>query len=270
MVDAELAQEPERIWAEFDDPDDPDQRFRCDLTWLTSAYRCIFGQGCRGIDADLPDAGCCVLGAHFTDVDDVERVTAIVDDLGDDEWQYRDIGLAQGWTRDEDGETATRVVDGACILLNRPGFPAGAGCALHQAAQARGLAPAATKPDVCWQLPLRRTYRHVTDADGTTYLETSIGEYRRGDWGPGGHDFDWYCTNSPLAHGAGESSPTPLFRGSETELRALMGDAGYARLVDACEAHLAGVAAVRADAGGRRLLPLLVHPATRAAQPDVG
>ena len=59
-----------RAWAEFTDPADLDQVFRCDLTWLTSRYRCIFGDGCPGIYADRANDGCCTLGAHFADEED--------------------------------------------------------------------------------------------------------------------------------------------------------------------------------------------------------
>ena len=44
-----------RAFVEFVDPDDADQVFRCDLTWLTSSWTCIFGSGCQGIYADRPD-----------------------------------------------------------------------------------------------------------------------------------------------------------------------------------------------------------------------
>jgi hypothetical protein len=54
-----------RVWVEFDDPAEPNQRFRADLTWLTSSWICIFGAGCRGIYADRPDDGCCTLGGPF-------------------------------------------------------------------------------------------------------------------------------------------------------------------------------------------------------------
>jgi hypothetical protein len=59
-----------RAFVEFGDPADPDQVFRCDLTWLTSRWTCIFGRGCQGIYADRPDDGCCTLGAHFSDEED--------------------------------------------------------------------------------------------------------------------------------------------------------------------------------------------------------
>ena len=77
-----------RAFVEFVDPGDPDQVFRCDLTWLTSRDLCIFGQGCQGIYADSPDVGCCTLGAHFADKADEKRVAAYVEELGPELWQF--------------------------------------------------------------------------------------------------------------------------------------------------------------------------------------
>ncbi|GAA6524829.1 hypothetical protein [Intrasporangium sp. DVR] len=261
---AEASLDLPRVWVEFTDPADSGQRFRCDLTWLTSSWTCIFGSGCPGIYADRPDDGCCTLGAHFTDKDDLERVAAVAAELGADEWQYRDIGTATGrradWVEKEDGARKTRVVDGACIFLNRPGFPAGAGCALHQHAVLTGVQPHTAKPDVCWQLPLRRSYRTVELPDETSYLEITITEYDRRGWGPGGHDLDWYCSGNPDAHVGRE----PVYRSSAPELIELMGQAAYEELAIRAEAHLTQVRAVRAR-GAHQLLPLIVHPATLAA-----
>jgi hypothetical protein len=255
-----------RTWAEMPDPANPGQRFRLDLTWLTSSWTCIFGSGCKGIYADRPDDGCCTLGAHFTDDDDVERVQAVVAQLGEDEWQMhpgrgrhgeRDPARLKAWTEKEDGARKTKVVQGACIFLNRPGFPAGAGCALHQHAVLTGRPPHEAKPDVCWQLPIRRSYRTVERPDGTSYLEVTIAEYDRRGWGPGGHDLDWYCSSNTEAHVGAE----PVYRSNRAELTALMGEEGYAQLVLRCEAHLDTVKRAR-SAGARQLIPLLVHPAT--------
>ena len=80
-----------------------------------------------------------------------------------------------------------------------------------------------TKPDVCWQLPLRRTFRDVERTDGTTYTEVSIGEYDRRGWGPGGHDLDWYCSGNTEAHVGAE----PVYLSNATELIALMGQPAY-------------------------------------------
>lgn len=253
-----------RTWVEFVDPDNEAQRLRCDLTWLTSSWTCIFGSGCAGIYADRPDDGCCTLGAHFSDADDVQRVREAAEGLGEDEWQHhpgRKVTKLKSWT-EKDGETRkTRVVDGACIFLNRPGFPAGAGCALHQHAVLTGRSPVELKPDVCWQLPIRRSYRTVTLPDDTTYLEISIGEYDRRGWGPGGHDLDWYCSGNPAAHVGRE----PVYRSCRAELEELMGRAAYDELVLRCEAHIRTVTQGR-SAGARALLPLTIHPATLAAK----
>jgi len=251
-----------RVWVEFDDPSDPDQRFRCDLTWLTSSWTCIFAGGCQGIYADRPDDGCCTLGAHFTDEEDMGRVAAVVGDLDASTWQHRPGSTGtDAWTEPEGDAIKTRVVDGACIFLNRPGFEAGPGCALHQQAVRSGQAPHTLKPDVCWQLPIRRTYRTVELPDDTSYLEVSIGEYDRRGWGPGGHDLDWYCSGNPSAHVGRE----PVFRSLRAELTELMGEAGYAELVLRCEAHLLNIKVLRST-GARTLLPLLMHPATVEAR----
>ncbi len=255
-----------RIWVEFPDPDPGQaQVFRCDLTWLTSSWTCIFGQGCAGIYEERPEDGCCTHGAHFTGKADYRRVKAQVAELDSSLWQNWSHGVSPaGWKTKEDGERKTRVVDGACIFLNKPGFAGGAGCALHQLAEAKTVAPHLIKPEVCWQLPIKRTYAKRKRADGTKYLETSIGEFDRASWGAGGHDFDWYCSSDSTAH----VGASPVYRSAEAELTELMGKAAYKELAKRCEAHQLAVAALRSSSDGRKLLPLLVHPATLAAQAE--
>jgi hypothetical protein len=139
---------------------------------------------------------------------------------------------------DEDGDrkTSTVEVDGqqACVFHNRADFPGGAGCALHGLALRQGRHPLETKPDVCWQLPIRRTFRTVERQDGTSYTEVAIGEYDRRGWGPGGHDLDWYCSGNTEAHLAAE----PVFVTHAAELIELVGEQAYDELVRHCEAHV--------------------------------
>lgn len=242
-----------RAFVEFVDPDDADQVFKCDLTWLTSAYQCIFGGGCKGIYASSPDVGCCTLGAHFADDEDEQRVAAYVDLLTPEQWQHHPGGnrvKRKDWVeRDEDGDRKTKAVEidgqSACVFHNRTDFDRGAGCALHLLALERGQHPLETKPDVCWQLPIRRTFRTASRGDGTEYLEITIGEYDRAGWGPGGHDLDWYCSANTEAHTAAE----PVYVTHEAELTALMGPAGYAELTEHCDAHV------------RSRSALAIHPA---------
>jgi len=230
-----------RAWVELTDPADSEQVFRCDLTWLTSSYTCIFGQGCPGIYADSPDTGCCTLGAHFSDEDDERRVAAYVAQLSPEQWQFHPgepVGTDDWVETDEDGERKTRTHehDGqrACVFHNRPDFPTGAGCALHGLALEQGRHPLETKPDVCWQLPMRRTYRTVERPDDTSYLEVTIAEYDRRGWGAGGHDLDWYCSGNTEAHVA----PEPVYVTHEAELVELMGRPAYDELVRHCDAHV--------------------------------
>ncbi|WP_420176927.1 hypothetical protein [Luteococcus sp. OSA5] len=245
-VDVEIKRPFPRTWVEFVDPAAEQQVLRCDLTWLTSNYQCTFGRGCRGIDADQPDDGCCVLGAHFSEPADEQRVAEHVARLTPQTWQNHALGK-DDWAvddpdhePDEDDEDAlpgrkTRVLDGVCIFANRPGFPGGQGCALHALALREGISPITTKPDVCWQLPIRRTYRHMEHADGTPWLEITIGEYTRDGWGAGGADLDWYCTSNPEAHTAAQ----PLYLTSRDELVELMGQPAYQELCRLAEEHLA-------------------------------
>src|SRR3954451_8957938 len=81
-----------REWVEFPDPADPDHVVRADVTWLSSAWTCIFGRGCAGVVEGRPDDGCCSHGAYFTDEDDLHRVSSSVGALTDEDWQLAPIG----------------------------------------------------------------------------------------------------------------------------------------------------------------------------------
>lgn len=243
-----------RAWVEFSDPADPDQAFRCDLTWLTSRWMCVFGNGCGGIVGGRPDEGCCSLGAHFSDREDEKRVVKWAKKMSGDQWQYRSAGRRGGMVeKDEDGDRHTRVVDGACVFLNRPGFAAGPGCALHVMALDRGLEPLQVKPDVCWQLPIRRSFDRVERPDGVEKLVITITEYDRAGWGPGGHDLNWYCSGNTDAHVGAK----PVYVSERAGLVELMGHEAYEVLAAHCRARIAALHQARPSA--RRFLN--PHPA---------
>ena len=147
-----------------------------------------------------PTTAAARLGAHFTDKADEKRVRKAAKRLTDEQWQFRKKGRKNFVELDDDGARKTRVVDGACIFLNREGFPGGAGCALHSLAIQEGVHFLELKPDVCWQVPIRRAYRKVKRPDETSYTEVSISEFDRRGWGPGGHDLNWWCTSAVEAH----------------------------------------------------------------------
>lgn len=253
-----------REWLELTNPEDPEHVFSIDITWLESYYACQFGtERCPGIDSANPDVGCCGHGAYMADEQDREQLADAVSRMPARFWQRRpadlderlergdfDTQLEPWLTWDDDEEEPnlkTVVVDGACIFANRAGWETGAGCALHQWALEAGEELTVVKPEVCWQLPLRRHEDYEERSDGQEILRTVIGEYDRRGWGGGGEDFDWYCSADAACHNADR----PLWQTQRTELIALMGEAAFAEL----EAYLKA----RASAG----VHPTVHPASR-------
>jgi hypothetical protein len=144
--------------------EDGEVLWRFDTAFLRSTWTCIWGRGCLGIlPQPSPEIG--ALGATLDPV----------------RFQYHSEALAGGVYSDA-SRTSTRVVDGACIFLNRPGFSGGAGCALHLAALDADERPQDWKPAVCWQLPIKVDWEVV---DGGTEVAT-VRRWTRADWGAGG------------------------------------------------------------------------------------
>jgi hypothetical protein len=213
-------------WVSFEDEDE-ERTWVFDVTFLTSNWTCIFGNGCQGVlTGPAPELvqGCCSYGAHLVDKKDARHVERAAATLTPEEWQFhgkRDKGVIR---TNKHGETVTRLVDEACIFLNRPGFPAGAGCAFHIAAVRRGLNPMSLKPEVCWQLPLRRE-DHVDDEEG--HVTSVVRQWDRRHWGKGGREFHWWCTESPDAFVGSQ----PVYKEMEAELTTMVGAKVYARLL---------------------------------------
>ena len=213
-------------WISFED-NKTQRTWVFDATFLRSKWSCIFGSGCKGVldeDGTALSQGCCSYGAHFGDKKDLEKVLKFVPRLKKRHWQYKKKGEGpKGFLAKEDGATTTRLVDGACIFLNRPGFEGGAGCAFHIAALEAGERPLDWKPDVCWQLPLR-----LEDSiDEFGYVTTTIREWKRRDWGEGGADFHWWCTETDEAFVGG----VPVYQYLRDELTEMVGAKVYAQLL---------------------------------------
>jgi hypothetical protein len=179
-------------WVSFADDDGDDWLF--DVTFLASNWMCIFGDGCLGVlEVPTPEdeQGCCSYGAHLADDADLERVRTAAARLDATTWQHIALAEARGGPFKRQGDdTVSRLVDGACIFLNRPGFAGGAGCALHLAALEAGESPIEWKPSVCWQLPLRVDW---VDVDGHHETAT-VRRWTRADWGDHGTTMAWCCT----------------------------------------------------------------------------
>jgi hypothetical protein len=112
-----------------------------------------------------------------------------------------------------------------------------------------GVEPWTMKPEVCWQLPVRRSQEWVTRSDGVEILKTTITEYDRRGWGSGGADLHWYCTGDPATH----TGARPVYESYAPELTELIGANAYAELAALCRRR-------------GQLGLIAVHPATRCAQ----
>ena len=220
-----------REWVSFEDPVE-ERTWVFDVTFLTSSWTCIYGHGCQGVltgPAPELEHGCCSYGAHFTDAKDLRRVQRAAKTLTKEEWQFAGRAKKGIVKKNRHGEQVTRIVDGACLFLNRPGFPTGAGCSLHQAAVGRGVDPMTLKPEVCWQLPLHRDDEEADDG----HVTSTIAQWDRRHWGAGGQEFHWWCTESPEAF----VGDRPVYEAMGPELRAMVGKRTYKTLVAYLEAR---------------------------------
>jgi hypothetical protein len=198
--------------------------WRFDESFLTSNWTCIWGRGCLGILArPAPELGhgCCSIGAELDGEDEARRIAALAATLDPERFEHHETARAGGIFADA-SRTGTRVVDGACIFLNRPGFDGGAGCALHLAALDSDESPIDFKPSVCWQLPIKVDWEPGEDG---TELATVRGWTRR-DWGAEGETMAWCCTEGSTAY-VGEQ---PVLEAMAEELEAIVGPEVYAEL----------------------------------------
>ena len=245
---------PAREWVTFADPVDEGRTWQIDVTFLLSNWQCIFGQGCQGIWTEpTPELvhGCCTYGAHFSDKADRDHVVKAARELTADEWQFAKAGRKKGIferaEEDDDEERGpkewkTRVVKDACIFLNRPDFAAGPGCALHLHALNTGRHFSKYKPEVCWQLPLRR----IDDEQDDGTVISRLTEFGRDGWGEGGEDFAWWCTEAPEAFTGRQA----VYESMSVELRTMLGKQLHRQVVAYLDARK-----------GSKSIPPVTHPA---------
>ena len=203
---------------------DGDTVWRFDRQFLTSRWACIWGRGCQGIGPE-PAAhlglGCCSIGADLGDTDEARLIAALAATLEPGGFE-RHAESADGGIFSDATRTHTRVVDGACIFLNRPGFAGGAGCALHLAAIGAGESPTGWKPSVCWQLPIKVDWEQGGD---DTEVAT-VRRWGRRDWGEEGKTMAWCCTEGSLAY-VGEHR---VIDSLSVELESIVGTEVYVEL----------------------------------------
>ena len=177
--------------------------WRFDRDFLASKWTCIWGKGCKGINATADDSlghGCCSLGAELDGIDEARDLSAAAATIPAHLFQFHAEANSGSVFADE-SYSATRVVDGACIFHNRNGFAGGEGCALHLAAEYFDESPTDWKPSVCWQLPIKVDWEMRDD----NVEVATVRRWSRADWGDHGTKMAWCCTEGTDAY-VGETS----------------------------------------------------------------
>ena len=204
--------------------DDGDTVWRFDTSFLRSNWTCIWGRGCLGMLAEPAEhlgQGCCSVGADLDGEDEARNIAALAATLDPSRFQHSAVA-AEGGVFADDTHTSTRVVDGACIFLNRPGFAGGAGCALHLEAVHTGESPVVFKPSVCWQLPLKVDWEPGEDDREVA----TVRRWARRDWGADGETMAWCCTEGERAY----VGDRPVIDALGEELEAVVGPTVYVEL----------------------------------------
>ncbi len=177
--------------------------WRFDRDFLASNWTCIWGKGCKGINATADESlghGCCSLGAELDGIDEARDLSAAAATIPAHLFQFH-AEANSGTVFADESYSATRVVDGACIFHNRNGFAGGEGCALHLAAEYFDESPVDWKPSVCWQLPIKVDWEMRED----NVEVATVRRWSRADWGDHGTKMAWCCTEGTDAY-VGESS----------------------------------------------------------------
>ncbi len=204
-----------------------------DTEFLQSSWTCIWGRGCQGI-LDEPSEelsqGCCSVGAELLDEDEAKLISALAATLDPERFEHHQQARSGVFAETEPDKAVerqpetgwrTRLVDDACIFLNRPGFAGGEGCALHLAAVDGDESPLDWKPAVCWQLPLR-----VERTQGSEGEVATLRRWGRADWGSGGATMAWCCTEEPEAY----VGTRPVIEELSEEIEALVGTEVFVQL----------------------------------------
>lgn len=205
---------------------DGDVTWRFDTDFLRSRWTCIWGRGCLGIldePAEDLQQGCCSIGAELADEDEAMLLSAMAALLDETVFEHHADAVDGGIFGESVEPRNTRIVDGACIFFNHPGFAGGAGCALHLAALAHDESAIEWKPSVCWQLPIRVDWEPVDGGDGEI---ATVRRWSRADWGSEGADMAWCCTEGERAY----VGDRPVIESLGEELAAIVGRRVYVEL----------------------------------------
>ena len=212
--------EPDSFPTQWLDLDVDDTLWRVDRTFLESNWSCIWDRGCAGIEEDPAveaQLGCCSVGAQMLDEEEAMLIAALGATLDPAHSQFGHVIDSDGALNDD--HSNTRIVDGACVFLNRPGFAGGPGCALHAEAERLGEPYIDWKPSICWQLPLKIERGETSDGAAKATLRA----WSRSDWGPDGETMAYCCTERDATAANAYVGDARVVESLSEELTALVG-----------------------------------------------
>ena len=188
-----------------------------DMEFLLSNYECQWGSGCKGINPQRPDLGCCANGAYMTE-QDVELLEKRVPMLTKwqrpelkDRWKEKVHEKNRFGIKKREYETKTAIQDpkdsvSGCVFANDVGYKDGAGCALHIEALSRGESPIDWKPSICWEMPLVIEEVEELDAKIVHMYHWTV------------EDYPWFCSHDEISW----VSDKPVYQTMAKELEAML------------------------------------------------
>ena len=211
----------------FEDPDE-DRTWVFDVTFLTSNWTCIFGRAAGRADRAAPELvqGCCSYGAHFTDEDDSPDVEAMAERLTADQWQFR-----KAWPNKRGGIakiTATaRPSPGSSTAPASSSTGPASPAARAAPSTGRRSRPASGSWTGSPRCAGSCRCAGSTSTDDYGHVTSTVREWKRRDWGEGGDEFHWWCTDGHEAF----VGHRPVYLEMRDEIIELVGEGPYESIV---------------------------------------
>ena len=169
----------------------------------------------------MPIVAVALTAPYFSDEEDRTRVEAAAERIPEGEWQLAAEAERLGGAiyKDDAGDWRTRLFEGACVFQNRVDHPWRT--RLRTPSDGRGRAHLASGRQARGVLAGASASGGSRDRNRPPLHHGA--EWSRKDWGDGGPEFGWWCTDSPEAF----NGTRPAYLELSEELTAICGETVY-------------------------------------------